>query len=176
MFQLTDVENLVKTRRALMIVSLLTLVFANLTIVSEKFSFFGIEVLISQKSIVLAGQAATLYLSMVFLLQALPEFIKMFGWMWDARINSLERVAWSNYRNDWGFNEGDYEEHSGGPDGDAQVIKWQFERLRTKKHSWLEVASLTSIMTANFFVSYVSPIVAASLCLLWPELLGWLLN
>ncbi|MFM7655336.1 MAG: hypothetical protein ACKO56_08085 [Paracoccaceae bacterium] len=177
MFQLADVENLIKTRRSLMIASIATLIFASLSIASEKATFLGIEILISQRNIVLVGQACSLYLLIVFLLQALPEFIKMFGWIWDARINSLERQAWNNFGDEWGFHDDDgYQGETYGPDADSNFIKWRFERLRRKKTTWIEMLSITAVMIANFFIAYLSPIIAASLCLFWPNVLAWLLT
>ena len=176
MFQLADVESLIKTRRSLLIASISTLIFANLTIALEKISVFEVEIEISQKNIVLIGQAGTFYLFVVFFLQALPEFVKMFGWIWDAGINSLERRAWNNFRDDWGIHDGDYEDDSHGPDADSEFIKLRFSQLRKKKTSRIEMFSVTAIMIANFFVAYLSPVIAASLCLFWPKALGWLLN
>jgi hypothetical protein len=168
MFQVADVESLIKTRRSLLVASITTLIFANLNFSTDKISFLGVEILMSQDTIVRLGQAGTLYFLVVFLLQAAPEFVKMFGWLWDTRIDSLERKAWNNFREEWNLDDDGYQEPIGGPEEDSDVIKWRFEQLRNRKSSWIGMLSVSTVLLANFFVAYLSPIIAALTCLLWP--------
>ncbi len=175
MFIFSDVESLAKTRRSLLVTSTAHLFFKFEDYVKHELSYSGFKFKYLEIRLVVLGQSITLYLFFVFLLQAIPEFFKMFGWMWDARINSQERKAWQNFRDDWGFHNGDYD-NSDGPDAEINQIKEKFEWLRKRKTSSIELLTSISYFTTNFFVAYFSPVALALICLIWPDALGLLIK
>ena len=153
-----------------------TLVFSSLKMQSDRLSIFEVEFLISQTNVVRLGQAGTAYLLVVFFIQAIPEFIKMFAWIWDARIDSEERRAWNEFSNSWGMDDDGFFEPSDGPEGESREIKHRFDQARKSKATRVEMMSALSLALANFFIAYCSPLVSALLCILWPSALSLLLG
>jgi hypothetical protein len=170
MLQIVEIETMMKTRRSLLVTSIATLTFANIKLLSNKATVFGLEIEISQLDLVKIGQVATAYLIIIFIAQATPSFFKAVGWFRETRINKAERSEWRKFREDWGLDQEDYGDYdnSGGPEDESKQLKAEYDWRRKKLDDWTTNMSSGSFILANVFFVYFMPLAIGFVEIFYP--------
>jgi hypothetical protein len=169
---------MMKTRRSLLITSVVTIIFENMKLLTNKLAIFGVEVEISQRDLVRIGQAAIVYLMIIFAMQAAPSLFKVIGWLRGKKLNKAERLGWKKFHEEWDFGDANYDDdrYSGGPTGESEQLKAEFDGKRKQLTDWTTKMTSGSIILAHVVVVYFVPVIIGLIGICYPLSISYLIS
>lgn len=169
MFQYFSYDDFRKTRRSVLVFAIATLLFAGVTIIDSKLSLLGLQILISHQKIIVTGQIATLVLLGIYLLQVVPESIKLFKDFLLSRQKKRELIESAKLQDSWGLHDG--KEYDDGPSGEFDQLNDKHEWLRQETNRRLDPLINVAQYIAIGLVDFVLPAIIGIICVYDPYLL-----
>jgi len=106
-----DPENAKAARRSLLTFSIITLLVANLTFLSDRFSFFGFLIAVTQTELVALGRILSSIILSAFLLMDFPNWIASISSIHSNRVQLKQTKAAMSLAEDYGYHEEGYENY-----------------------------------------------------------------
>jgi len=166
MLRFFEYDDFKKTRRTLLYFSIATFLIAGVGIIDGTIDLFGLKVIVSQQRLVSTGKIATSALLAIYLVQAIPEVLKLWKAYLLARRDKIEKNEDKQLQDSWGYNYGkDYEDS---PKGELEALndghKWRRTNIVQRWDAIVKAAQYLAIGSIEFLM----PAVFGTLCVIDP--------
>ncbi|MCG7627393.1 hypothetical protein MHM88_06215 [Epibacterium sp. MM17-32] len=92
-----------KARKALLAVSISTILVANMKFATNKLDILGLELLVDQTQLVAFGKLTAVILLIIFIVRSIPGYLKLLHKLSVDRANRQEQLEISRWVKSWGF-------------------------------------------------------------------------
>jgi len=149
-----------KARKALLAVSISTILMANMKFATNKLDILGLELLVDQSQFVGFGKLAAAILLIVFIIRSIPSYLKLLHKLSVDRANRQEQLELSKWLESWGFDTPT--PPADNPNDEKEEIKNEFKyRLAKIEKQYSKITFLANAM-ALLTVDYGVPIIIGS--------------
>ncbi|MDO6589173.1 hypothetical protein DS901_04035 [Loktanella sp. D2R18] len=171
-----DPKNSKVARRTLLTTAYFTLILANLNILSEQVSFFGVSIELDQDKLIALGQVSTFALFIVYIVKELPNLNVLLHVRTTRRINASHKFARNSLSGRLEMEYRQPDQYDDLPNSDIQALEIQLknEKESVDQRAANRSANLTFI--SDVFSCYIVPVLMAIPAISCPTSLGQLLT
>uniref|UniRef100_UPI003B52291C hypothetical protein n=1 Tax=Roseovarius indicus TaxID=540747 RepID=UPI003B52291C len=157
-----------KARKALLAVSITTVMFACLDFSSNQLALLGIELIIHQDRVVGFGKLASGVLLFIYLVKSLPAYTALLKELSVERLKRSEALKKRKFEADWDLDIPP--DHGYGPQGDYDAIESEIQHRRAQiEERYSRMTFFVSALTI-MFVDIGVPVIVGTIATTQPEI------
>ena len=170
---ISEYDTLTKTRRSLLVGSLLTIVVANSTFASNSLDFFGLEILVDKEQIVKVGKLFVAFLLSIFIAQSIRSIIAEaqrlladFDSRWEEKAkHEISEIELEAFDPNTYYRRESYESYP----WDIQFSEEY--RRRERRRKTIDIFATAYSMLTSVIIVYSTSLIAAAIALWDPSLI-----